>query len=83
MALNIKSPEAHELARQLARQTGESLTLAVTIALKERLDRLTRAESHVQRSERILEIGRRCATTMEHPTLDHAALLYDEIGAPK
>ena len=37
MALNIKNPEAEALARALAEETGESLTEAVTVALRERL----------------------------------------------
>ncbi|MGH7038848.1 MAG: type II toxin-antitoxin system VapB family antitoxin [Stellaceae bacterium] len=39
MALSIKSPEADRLARALARLTGEGMTEAVTIALRERLAR--------------------------------------------
>ncbi len=39
MALSIKSDEADRLARELAARTGETLTEAVEIALKERLDR--------------------------------------------
>lgn len=39
MALSIKSEEADRLARQLAAETGESLTEAVVVALRERLDR--------------------------------------------
>lgn len=39
MALSIKTAEADELARSLARLTGESMTEAVTIALRERLAR--------------------------------------------
>ena len=38
-ALSIKTPEADELARSLARLTGESMTEAVTAALRERLAR--------------------------------------------
>jgi antitoxin VapB len=41
MALNIKHPEADRLARALAEATGESLTDAVLIALRERLQRHT------------------------------------------
>ena len=40
MSLNIKNPEAHRLAKELAKRTGESLTKAVTIALRERLSGL-------------------------------------------
>ena len=37
MALNLKNEETERLARELAARTGESLTVAVTVALQERL----------------------------------------------
>ena len=37
MALNIKSDEAHRLAKELAREKGSTLTEAVTSALAESL----------------------------------------------
>ena len=37
--LNIKNPETHRLARELATRRGESLTTAVTVALREQLAR--------------------------------------------
>jgi antitoxin VapB len=39
MALSIKSDEADRLARELAAETGETLTEAVETALRERLER--------------------------------------------
>ena len=39
MALSIKSDKADRLARELAAETGETLTEAVETALRERLDR--------------------------------------------
>ena len=39
MALNIKSPRADKLARELAEATGETITDAVTTAIAERLER--------------------------------------------
>ncbi len=39
MAFSIKNDETDRLARDLAATTGESLTDAVTVALRERLDR--------------------------------------------
>ena len=42
MALNIKSDEAHRLARELAETTGSSLTEAVTTALRRTLSAETR-----------------------------------------
>lgn len=40
MALSIKTKEADELARAVASRTGETMTQAVTTALRERLQRL-------------------------------------------
>jgi len=31
----------------------------------------------------LLEIGRRCASTLKGPAVDHGELLYDERGLPK
>jgi antitoxin VapB len=39
MALSIKTEEADRLARELSRLTGETMTDAVTKALRERLQR--------------------------------------------
>lgn len=43
MALSIKTSEADRLARALAAATQESLTEAVTVALRERLERVRQA----------------------------------------
>ena len=40
MSLNIKNPETHRLARDLALLTGETVTEAVTVAVRERLERI-------------------------------------------
>jgi antitoxin VapB len=85
MSLNIKSDEAHQLARQLSAITGESMTKAVVVALRERLDRLQREPSE-DRVQRILAIARDCAAHLseEQRSLDHDALLYDEkTGLPR
>jgi antitoxin VapB len=39
-SLRIKSEETHRLVKELAKLTGESLTTAVTVALRERLANL-------------------------------------------
>lgn len=41
MALTIENPAVEELARELAKRTGESVDDAVTIAVRERLERST------------------------------------------
>jgi antitoxin VapB len=84
MGLNIKNEEAHRLARELARATGESMTAAVSEAIRERLERV-RGTSEKSRVERILEIGRDCAAHLKEPfkSVDHGDLLYDDKGLPK
>jgi antitoxin VapB len=83
VALNIKSPEAHRLARELAELTGESMSAAVVVAVRERRDRVLNARSGGL-AERMLEIGRDCARRLPESerTIDHGELLYDENGLP-
>jgi antitoxin VapB len=85
MSLNLKSDEAYRLARELSEKTGESMTKAVVVALRERLDRL-KQESSEDRVQRILAIARDCAAHMsdEERTFDYDAFLYDEkTGLPR
>lgn len=84
MSLNIKNEETHRLARELAELTGENLTAAVTVAVRERLDRL-RERPGARLADRLLAIGRDCATHMKEPyrSVDHGDLLYDERGLPR
>ena len=83
MGLNIKNREAHRLAEELAKLTGESMATAVTIAVRERLDRV-RQERSPSLADRLLAIGRDCAAHLKEPfrSADHAELLYDECGLP-
>ncbi|MBL8383564.1 MAG: type II toxin-antitoxin system VapB family antitoxin [Burkholderiales bacterium] len=81
MSLNIKDLEAHELAATLAKATGESMTKAVTVAIRERLDRVRRPRR--ASAAELLAIGARCAEGLTDRPIDHAALLYDELGLPK
>jgi len=84
MSLNIKNEDAHRLAQELASLTGESLTGAVTEALRERLERVRR-ERDQSLAERLLAIGKDCAAHLNEPfrSLDHGELLYDERGLPR
>jgi antitoxin VapB len=84
MSLNIKNREAHKLASQLAKLTGENMTEAVTKAVRERLDRL-RSQTGSGLADRLVRIGKDCATHMKEPfrSADHGDLLYDDEGLPK
>jgi antitoxin VapB len=84
VSMNIKNKEAYHLTRQLSELTGESLTTAITEAVRERLDRVRR-ERGVDLAERLLVIGRDCAAHLRRPfrTVNHADMLYDDRGLPK
>jgi len=83
MSLNIKDPEAHKLAQLLARETGETMTAAVTEALRERLDRVRRRRKRDTTLAAIRAISARSAEILKGPPIDHADFLYDENGLPK
>ena len=82
--MNIKNKETYQLTKQLSKLTGESLTTAVTEAVRERLARVRR-EGGVDLAERLLVIGRDCAVHLKKPfrTIDHDKMLYNERGLPK
>ena len=84
MSMNIKNKEAHQLTEELAKLTGESLTAAVTEAVRERLDRVRQAQG-VSLADQLLTIGKDCAAHLKKPfrTIDHGQMLYDERGLPK
>ena len=82
MSLNIKDPEAHKLAQEIARATGETMTRVVTEALREWLARLQRQSARAGLEE-LLAIAERSAAHVKRPYLDHSELLYDERGLPR
>jgi len=82
MTLNIKDPEAHRLAQAIARETGESMTRAVTESLRERYERLQRRGGRAS-VEELRSIAKRAAAHVKGPHVDHAEFLYDEHGLPK
>jgi len=72
------------MAEELAKLTGESMTTAVTIALRERLDRV-RQEQGLGLADRLLAIGKDCAVRLKEPFRSghHGEILYDERGLPR
>lgn len=84
MSLNIKNDEAHRLAQQLSKLTGESMATAVTRAVRERLERV-RCSRGMGMADRLLKIGKECAPLWKEPfrSADHGDLLYDEKGLPR
>jgi antitoxin VapB len=82
MAISIKNDRAEKLARQVAAETGESLTEAVIHSLEERLQRLKGRRSAPDLTETLMAIGRRCSSLPDLDTRSAEEILgYDEKGA--
>lgn len=83
MALNIKDPTADRLVRELAETTGESITTAVTVAVRERLERVRGMSPAEMRLQAILRISERAAARpVIDDRTDEEILGYDEDGLP-
>lgn len=80
MAFSIKNEEADELLRELCECTGESLTGAVIVSLRERLEReRLRTSSKRERIEAAVAAMRALPVIDEHAD---DVLQWDEIGLP-
>jgi antitoxin VapB len=84
MALSIKDPETEQLARELARLTGENITTATKRAIEQRLRRVGRRSRKAVLLEDLADIRRRWSAL---PVLDDRRsediLGYDEHGLPR
>ena len=84
MALSIKSPEVERKVRKLAATTGESITMAVSLAVDERLAREERKRESKQAV--LAEIRAIADHYSSLPILDSRTdeeiLGYDENGIP-
>ena len=85
MNLHIENEETCRLAGDLAELTGESVTGAVTAALRERLAREKRRRNVRVRADELLAIGERCSELLGPgpSAAEHGDLLYDARGLPK
>jgi antitoxin VapB len=61
MALSIRNNLAEQLARTIAKETGESITQAIISALQEKLVRLKGKKSITDLKSKILQISNRCS----------------------
>jgi antitoxin VapB len=83
MALNIKDPETDRLARELAAETGESITVAARRAIEERLQRV-RARASVRPEQTELDelLARSRARATHDDRTAEEILGYDVAGLP-
>jgi antitoxin VapB len=71
MPLTIQDDETEKLANRLARRTGETVTRAVSVALEERLERLSPPARQRPRPEVVKAL---CETVRLLPDLDPRTL---------
>jgi antitoxin VapB len=83
--LQVHQSRQHErLAREVARETGESLTEAIESALKERLQRLKWRHQGRIMTEKLDDILRRVDSLPTLDTRPEAEILgYDDQGVPR
>jgi antitoxin VapB len=82
MALSIKTDEADRLARELAAATHETITQAVTVALRERLARVrSQPVPDIMTAARLLAVDYEAGATHD-PRSDDEIIGYDEHGLP-
>jgi antitoxin VapB len=82
--MNIKSPEAHRLATELAQLRGISTTQAVLDAVRNDLEREKQLHRKKGLAAELMAIAGRCSAELRPmKSEDHATMLYDEKGLPK
>ena len=84
MALSIKLPEADRLARRLANATGETITIAVLVALRNRMEQVERKRQNSPNlAAKLMAIGRHCSSLpVLDPRTSDEILGYDDNGLP-
>ncbi|WP_198174285.1 type II toxin-antitoxin system VapB family antitoxin [Mesorhizobium xinjiangense] len=82
MGMNIKNPRVEQLAKDLAAETGETMTSAIQGALEEKIERLRRERDVAEKMRQVDEILARIPPPPPGVTSDHSDL-YDEWGLPK
>ena len=85
MALSIQNSKTEKLAREVAAQSGETITQAITRALEERLERMRGRRSAADDiAAEILKISRRCSQLPDRDArMPDEILEYNGIGVPR
>jgi antitoxin VapB len=84
MALSIRNPKAEKLARELATESGETITQAITHALEERLERLRGRSTPTDLVQEMLKISKRCSAIPDQDQRSADEILgYDSVGVPQ
>jgi antitoxin VapB len=81
--LNIKSEDGYRLATELSVLTGESLTSAVTEALRERLEREHRLRDRAAKLTRLLALAAEIRGNLRLQGGAGHDFMYDDNGHPR
>jgi antitoxin VapB len=84
MPISIKNPETEQLARQLAKETGETITEVIKKSLQDRLQRVRGQRKGRALKEEIADILARvdALPRLNEDLTDDEILGYDENGIP-
>ena len=83
MPLSIRNEKTEKLARELAAESGENLTQAITKALEERLERLRGRSRPTDCVEEIVKISKRCSALPDVDKRTEEEILgYNKTGVP-
>lgn len=81
MALSIKNSKAEELAKEVAKETGETMTQAIIISLEEKLERVRGKRKSKDLVEEIMAISKRISALPDlDPRTPDEILGYNEKG---
>jgi antitoxin VapB len=84
MALSIRNAKTEKLARELAVESGENITQAITRALEERLQRMRGRSTSIDLAEEIMKIGKRCSEIPDQDQRSPDEILgYGPAGVPE
>jgi antitoxin VapB len=82
VAISIRNPKAEALARETAREAGETLADAIIHSLEERLAKLRGRRTQQNLTEQLLEIAHRCGSLPDlDPRSAEEILGYDQNGS--
>jgi antitoxin VapB len=83
VGFNIKNPETSRLAHELAKETGESLTEAVTVAVRDRLAAVRRQRGRARVHADVADLHAFVASLPDRdPRSADEIPGYDEFGLP-
>ncbi len=84
MPLSIRNPKAEQLAREVAAESGQSMTQAVIHALEEQLQRLRARRVATNPIDEIMEVSKRCRELPDQDARSADEILgYDRDGGLK